>query len=159
MDIDYSKIKKLIKMLEQSKLTELEINDGDKSVRLSKGAGKQVGAIPYAPVPMAAPAPTVSEATAPAPVHKVENMDQTPAGHEVKSPMVGTLYRAASPGDAPFVEVGQQVKAGDTVCIIEAMKMMNQIEADVSGKVVSILVENGNPVEYDQILIVIEEDK
>ena len=154
MDIDYSNIKKLIKILDKTKITELEITDSGQSIRLCQGSSAPVVATYSQPAPQEMPA--VVEAV-PAKVQAVETVEQQPAGYEVKSPMVGTAYRAPSPNDAPFVEVGQMVKAGDTLYIIEAMKMMNQIEAEVSGKVIAILVENGSPVEYDQPLIIIEE--
>jgi acetyl-CoA carboxylase biotin carboxyl carrier protein len=145
--MDIRKIKKLIELLEESGIAELEIKEGEESVRISR---QPIGyAQPMAaPVPMAAPlqaAPTA--AAAPAPVE---------TGHQVKSPMVGTFYNKASPTSAPFVTEGQQVSAGDTLCIIEAMKMMNQIEADKSGKISAILVEDGSPIEFDQVLFVIE---
>ena len=159
MNIDYSDIKKLIKILDKTKITELEISDGEQSIRLSQGNAVPVVAN-YAPSTEAVMAPdavVVDSGSAPAKVQAVESVDQKPLGFEVKSPMVGTIYRSPSPNDAPFVEVGQTVKTGETLCIIEAMKMMNQIEAEVSGKILAILVENGTPVEYDQPLIVIEE--
>jgi acetyl-CoA carboxylase biotin carboxyl carrier protein len=145
--MDIRKIKKLIELLEESGIAEREIKEGEESVRISR---QPIGyAQPMAaPVPMAAPlqaAPTA--AAAPAPVE---------TGHQVKSPMVGTFYNKASPTSAPFVTEGQQVSAGDTLCIIEAMKMMNQIEADKSGKISAILVEDGSPIEFDQVLFVIE---
>jgi acetyl-CoA carboxylase biotin carboxyl carrier protein len=145
--MDIRKIKKLIELLEESGIAELEIKEGEESVRISR---QPIGyAQPMAaPVPMAAPlqaAPTA--AAAPAPVE---------TGHQLKSPMVGTFYNKASPTSAPFVTEGQQVSAGDTLCIIEAMKMMNQIEADKSGKISAILVEDGSPIEFDQVLFVIE---
>ena len=145
--MDIRKIKKLIELLEESGIAELEIKEGEESVRISR---QPIGyAQPMAaPVPMAAPlqaAPTA--AAAPAPVE---------SGHQVKSPMVGTFYNKASPTSAPFVTEGQKVSAGDTLCIIEAMKMMNQIEADKSGKISAILVEDGSPIEFDQVLFVIE---
>ena len=145
--MDIRKIKKLIELLEESGIAELEIKDGEESVRISR---QTIGyAQPMAaPVPMVAPpqaAPTAAAVAAP-----VED------GHQVKSPMVGTFYNKASPTSAPFVTQGQQVNAGDTLCIIEAMKMMNQIEADKSGKISAILVEDGSPIEFDQVLFVIE---
>ena len=145
--MDIRKIKKLIELIEESGIAELEIKEGEESVRISR---QPIGyAQPMAaPAPMAAPlqaAPTA--AAAPAPVE---------SGHQVKSPMVGTFYNKASPTSAPFVTQGQQVSAGDTLCIIEAMKMMNQIEADKSGKISAILVEDGSPIEFDQVLFVIE---
>lgn len=146
--MDIRKVKKLIELLEASDVAEIEIKEGEEAVRISRGS-KQVYAPPPAPPP--APAP---QAQAPAPAEKSESK---PAwkGTPVKSPMVGTFYRASSPTAAPFVEVGQQVKADDVVCIVEAMKMMNQIQAGKAGVVEAILVEDGEPVEYDQPLLVI----
>ena len=155
MEIDYSNIKKLIKILDKTKITELEISDGEQSIRLCQGSEQQVVTHYAPPAPVAEPV-VMQDVTAP--ITEQESVDQAPVGHHIKSPMVGTHYRSPSPTDAAFVEVGQRVKAGDTLCIIEAMKMMNQIEADVSGTVTQILVENGAPVEYDQILFVIKED-
>ncbi len=141
--MDIRKIKKLIELLEESGIAELEIKEGEESVRISRQIAPIMQAV--APPPAAAPA-----ALAPAPAAEHE------AGHQVKSPMVGTFYSSASPTSGPFVTQGQQVNAGDTLCIIEAMKMMNQIEADVSGKVVAALAKNGEPVEFGQPLFVIE---
>jgi len=145
--MDTRKIKALIALLEESDVTEIEIHEGEESVRISRH--KQVIAAPVAaatPAPAAAAAPVAAETAAPA----------KHSGHEVTAPMVGTFYRSSSPGAKPFAEVGQQVSEGDTLCIIEAMKMLNQIESDKSGKVVAILVENGQPIEYGQPLFVIE---
>ena len=153
--MDIRKIKKLIELLEESGIAEIEIREGEESVRISRQSSAPAISIPAAPQ-MAAP---VTAAPAAAPVAAAAPAVEAPAashGHEVKSPMVGTFYTAASPTSDPFVSVGQQVKAGDTLCIIEAMKMMNQIEADVSGKVVAIMVDNGSPVEFDQVLFIIE---
>ena len=149
--MDIRKIKKLIELVEESGIAELEISEGEESVRISRN-GTAVPAAPIqyaaAPAPIAAPiaAPAAEEASTPA----------TPAGHQVLSPMVGTFYRAPSPDAKSFIEVGQSVTAGETLCIVEAMKMMNQIEADKSGVVTAILVEDGQPVEFDQPLVVIE---
>lgn len=157
--MDLRKVRKLIELLEQSGMAELEIKQGDDAVRISRYGQQAAPAPPQPQPPPAAPpqpsgeGPQQSEAEAgkaaaePAAASK---------GHEVCSPMVGTFYRAASPTAPPFVDVGQQVNEGDTVCIVEAMKMMNQIEADASGTVSAVLVENGEPVEYGQPLIVIE---
>ncbi|TCK03126.1 acetyl-CoA carboxylase biotin carboxyl carrier protein [Marinobacterium mangrovicola] len=149
--MDIRKVKKLIELLEESNINEIEIKEGEESVRISRASGL-VQQAAYAPMPMpaAAPAPV-----APAAAPEAAPVAAEPAGHSVKSPMVGTFYRSPSPTAAPFVEVGQSVKAGDVVCIVEAMKMMNQIEADKSGVVEAILVEDGQPVEFDQPLIVI----
>lgn len=149
--MDIRKIKKLIELLEESSLTEIEIVEGEESVRLARGG--QAPAIPYAAAPqMAAPAPV---AAAPAAEPAKDDEDEVPEGELVLSPMVGTFFAASGPGAEAFVSLGQSVGVGDTLCIIEAMKMFNQIESDVSGTVVAILVENGQPVEYDQPLFVI----
>jgi len=151
--MDIRKVKKLIELLEQSGIAELEIKEGDDSVRISRQSTASVHTV--API-AASPAPTaapVSAAGAPAPMP--EGIDKVD-GHQVRSPMVGTFYIAASPTSGPFVTPGQQVNIGDTLCIIEAMKMMNQIEADKTGTVRSIMVENGSPVEFDQVLFVID---
>jgi acetyl-CoA carboxylase biotin carboxyl carrier protein len=151
--MDIRKIKKLIELLEESGIAEIEIKEGEESVRISRQSSTPVAA--YAPPMPAAPmAPAPAAPAAPAPAAA----EDAPAasGHQVKSPMVGTFYSAASPTSEPFVSQGQQVSVGDTLCIIEAMKMMNQIEADKAGKVSSILVDNGSPVEFDQVLFVIE---
>ena len=149
--MDIRKIKKLIELLEESGIAELEIKEGEESVRISR----QMPAVaqPMAAFAPMAPAPIAPQAAVAAPA---EAADPVASGHQVKSPMVGTFYNAASPTSGPFVTQGQQVNSGDTLCIIEAMKMMNQIEADKSGKVTSILVDDGSPVEFDQVLFVIE---
>lgn len=150
--MDIRKVKKLIELIEQSDVEEIEINEGEESVRISRRSHL----VPAAPQFVAAPAPA---AAAPAPAAgepaSAPSEPAAPAGHAVKSPMVGTFYRSPSPGAPSFIEVGQSVKAGDTVCIVEAMKMMNQIEADKSGVIEAILVEDGEPVEFDQPLVVI----
>ena len=151
--MDIRKVKKLIELLEESNIDEIEIAEGEESIRISRTSRITAPAAPahYA-VPAAAPAP----APAPAPAAPAEPAaPAAPADHAVKSPMVGTFYRSPSPTSGPFVEVGQKVSAGDTICIIEAMKMMNQIEADKSGTITDILVENGEPVEFDQPLVTI----
>ncbi|CCN35944.1 Biotin carboxyl carrier protein of acetyl-CoA carboxylase [Vibrio nigripulchritudo MADA3029] len=155
--MDIRKIKKLIELVEESGIAELEISEGEESVRISRSGPAPVAAAPIqyaaAPAPVAAAAP----AAAPAPAAAAEAPEASvPAGHQVLSPMVGTFYRSPSPDAKSFVEVGQSVNAGDTLCIVEAMKMMNQIEADKSGVVTAILVEDGQPVEFDQPLVVIE---
>ncbi|MCW8346259.1 MULTISPECIES: acetyl-CoA carboxylase biotin carboxyl carrier protein [Vibrio] len=151
--MDIRKIKKLIELVEESGISELEISEGEESVRISRNGTAPVAPIQYAaaPAPVAAPAPAVASA-APA----AQEAPAAPAGHQVLSPMVGTFYGAPSPDAKPFVKVGQQVNAGDTLCIVEAMKMMNQIESDKSGVVTAILVEDGQPVEFDQALVIIE---
>lgn len=148
--MDIRKIKKLIELIEESGIAEIEIREGEESVRISRGQIMQPAPInfAYAP-PVAAPAPQPQSAAAPA-------TPTSAAGTPIKSPMVGTFYRAASPTAKAFVEVGSTVKAGDTLCVIEAMKMFNQIEAETSGTITAILVENGQPVEYDQPLFIIE---
>jgi len=152
--MDIRKVKKLIELLEESDISELEIKEGEESVRISRNSGT----VQYA----SAPAPAVAPAApaAPAPAHEADSSGAAPAadepsGHVVKSPMVGTFYRSPSPGSPPFVEVGKHVKVGDAICIVEAMKMMNQIEADKSGVIEAILVEDGEPVEFDQPLVTI----
>ena len=146
--MDIRKIKKLIELLEESGIAELEIKEGEESVRISRQSAPQP--MMTAPMQMAAPPQAAVSAPAAAPAAAVDT------GHQVKSPMVGTFYGAASPTSSPFVTPGQEVNVGDTLCIIEAMKMMNQIEADKSGKITSILVEDGSPVEFDQVLFIIE---
>jgi acetyl-CoA carboxylase biotin carboxyl carrier protein len=155
--MDLRKIKTLIELLEESGISELEVKEGEESVRIARhptGSGAPMmhyamppPALPAAAAPAPAPAAAAAPAAKPAPVSK---------GHAVKSPMVGTFYRAPSPGAKSFVEVGQTVKQGQTLCIIEAMKMLNQIEADISGVVSEILVENGQAVQFDQPLFVVE---
>ena len=154
--MDIRKIKKLIELLEESSLTEIEIVEGEESVRLARGGQTQAGSNVAPSVVAAAPVPAPVPATpAPADEPPKGEEDQVPEGELVLSPMVGTFFAASGPGAEPFVSLGQRVGVGDTLCIIEAMKMFNQIEADVSGTVVAILVENGQPVEYDQPLFVI----
>ncbi len=151
--MDIRKVKKLIELLEESNINEIEIKEGEESVRISRG-----GSVVAAPVAAQAPVYAAAPAAAPAPVAAAPAAEAEAAvvtGHAVCSPMVGTFYRAPSPTSAAFVEVGQSVKAGDVICIVEAMKMMNQIEADKSGVIESILVEDGQPVEFDQPLITI----
>jgi acetyl-CoA carboxylase biotin carboxyl carrier protein len=143
--MDIRKIKKLIELIETSGIAELEIKEGEESVRISR----QPLTVLQGVAPLAAPLAAAPAAPAPPAAEDV-------SGHQVKSPMVGTFYGAASPTSGPFVTQGQQVNVGDTLCIIEAMKMMNQIEADKAGKIRSILVENGSPVEFDQVLFIIE---
>ena len=148
--MDIRKIKKLIELLEESDIGEIEIKEGEESVRISRGSG-----VAYAPV-AAAPAPFAAPVAAPAAAVAAPAAVEAPAAVDaLKSPMVGTFYGSPAPGSPAFVTVGQSVKAGDVVCIVEAMKMMNQIEADKSGVVEAILVKDGSPVEFDQPLIVI----
>ena len=148
--MDIRKVKKLIELLEQSNINELEINEGDESVRISRGGTAVTYAAAPIPAPVAAaPTPIASPAEAAAPVA------EEPAGHAVKSPMVGTFYASPAPGSPAFVSVGQKVAAGDVICIIEAMKMMNQIEADKAGTIGAILIEDGETVEFDQSIVTI----
>lgn len=147
--MDIRKIKKLIELLDESGIAEIEIHEGEESVRISRNSSAPVMQMPaqaYAPAPMAAPAAVVEAAPEP----------EVVSGHEVKAPMVGTYYSSPSPGAAAFMEIGQKVNKGDTVCIIEAMKLLNQIEADVSGTIKAICVENGEPLEYGQVICIIE---
>ncbi len=151
MVMDIRKIKKLLELLEESSIAEIEIHEGEESVRITRvSASTQtvVQAPPSAPAPSPAPSAQPEESAAPE--------EEKFTGHAVRSPMVGTFYRAPAPGAKPFVEVGQRVNVGDTLCIIEAMKILNQIEADKSGVIQKILAENGQPVEYNQPLFVIE---
>ena len=149
--MDLRKLKTLIDLISESNVSELEITEAEGKVRIVKSGGAVVQQ--YVPAPMPAPA----AAAAPAPVAELPApVAAAPTGHVVKSPMVGTFYRSSSPGAKAFVEVGSQVKEGETVCIIEAMKILNEIEADKSGTVTKILGENGQAVEYGQPLFVIE---
>jgi acetyl-CoA carboxylase biotin carboxyl carrier protein len=153
--MDIRKIKKLIELVEESGISELEIAEGEESVRISRSA-------PAAPAQMAAPqyAPQYAAPAAPAPAPEASATEPAsapkPTGHQVLSPMVGTFYRAPSPESAAFVEVGSHVQEGDALCIVEAMKMMNQIQADKSGVVKAILCEDGQPIEFDEPLVIIE---
>jgi acetyl-CoA carboxylase biotin carboxyl carrier protein len=150
--MDIRKVKKLIELLEESGIAEIEIKEGEEAVRISRNSTSAPMQMPmYAP----APAP-VAAAPAAAPAAAEPAAASIPSGHAVKSPMVGTFYRSASPGAKPFVEVGDSVTAGQTLCIIEAMKILNQIECDKSGIVKAILADNGEAVEFDQALFVIE---
>jgi len=157
--MDIRKVKKLIELLEESNIDEIEIKEGEESVRISRNSGQPMVAAPAAPIyaQAAAPAPAAPPAPAPEAAPAAEAPAASAAapatsGHVVKSPMVGTFYRAPSPTSPSFAEVGQTVKVGDVICIVEAMKMMNQIEADRAGTIEAILVENGEPVEFDQPL-------
>ena len=145
--MDIRKIKKLIEIIEESDIAELEIKEGEESIRISRYSAAPAP-IAYAP----APASAVSAAT----TVTAAAVEEKITGHVVKSPMVGTFYRSASPGTKAFVDVGQAVLAGDTLCVIEAMKILNQIEADKSGVITQILVDNAEPVEYGQPLFIIE---
>ena len=154
--MDIRKIKKLIELVEESGISELEISEGEESVRISRAA--PAASFPVMQQAYAAPVqqPALSAAVAPAAAEAAPAAATEISGHIVRSPMVGTFYRTPSPDAKAFVEVGQKVNAGDTLCIVEAMKMMNQIEADKSGVVKAILVESGQPVEFDEPLVVIE---
>ena len=152
--MDLRKLKTLIDLVQQSGIAELEITEGEERVRISRGApgGPPAGPVqaymvPAGPVPAVAGAPAAPPAEPEAPA--------APEGHVIRSPMVGTFYRSAAPGAKPFVEIGQSVKSGDTLCIIEAMKLLNEIDADQDGVVKTILVENGQPVEYGEPLFVL----
>ncbi|MEE8482581.1 MAG: acetyl-CoA carboxylase biotin carboxyl carrier protein [Acidiferrobacterales bacterium] len=155
--MDIRKVKKLIEMLEESSLAEIEIHEGEESIRISRASSTA----PAAAVAMAA-APSVIAAIAPVAAVPAGGAlaageeSSVPSGHAVKSPMVGTFYGAPSPGANPFVQVGDTVSEGDTLCIVEAMKMLNEIEADKAGVIKAILKENGQPVEYGEALFVIE---
>lgn len=154
--MDIRKIKKLIDLIQESDVAEIEISEGEESVRISRNSSAVTTyAAPAAPAQVAAPAPAPA-AAAPAEAAPAASESKVNDANAVRSPMVGTFYRSSSPEAAAFVEVGQTVAAGDVICIIEAMKMFNQIEADRSGTVTAILVENGHPVEFDEPLIVIE---
>ncbi len=148
--MDIRKVKKLIELLEESNIDELEIKEGEESVRISRNTGTaftQPMAYAPAPAPVAAPAAPIAEAV-PAAAPAI-------VGHVIKSPMVGTYYQSPSPDSAPFIAKGQQVKIGDTLCIVEAMKMMNQIKAEKAGTVGEILVADGEPLEFDQPILTI----
>jgi acetyl-CoA carboxylase biotin carboxyl carrier protein len=151
--MDIRKIKKLIDLIQESDLAEIEIHEGEESVRISRQSSATV--IAAAPTTIAAPAAAPQEA-APTPVTTTESAENSAPENALKSPMVGSFYRSSSPESPALVEVGQSVQKGDVVCIIEAMKMFNQIEADRNGTVTAILVENGHPVEFDQPLIIID---
>lgn len=157
--MDIRKVKKLIDLLDTSNVDEIEIHEGEESVRISRH--RPMAAPMTTAMAMPAQAPTIAAPGAPgSATGSAESAggDQLPAGHIITSPMVGTFYQSSSPGAKPFVEVGHRVQVGDTVCIIEAMKILNQIEADHSGVISAILVENGQPVEYGQPLFVISDD-
>lgn len=147
--MDIRKVKKLIELIEESDVAEIEIHEGEESVRISR-VNSTVPAIT-----MSAPQPQVA-ATAPAAPEAVAEVKPELTGHAIRSPMVGTFYRSPTPTSKPFVEIGQHVSAGETLCIIEAMKILNQIECDKSGVISQILVENGQPVEYNEPLFIVE---
>jgi acetyl-CoA carboxylase biotin carboxyl carrier protein len=153
--MDLRKLKKLIDLVQESGIAELEITEGEEKVKIVKGGEATVTPIAAAAKPGAAPAAPAGAAAAAAAVAAAVAEEPALEGHLLKAPMVGTFYRSASPESKAFVEVGQNVKAGETVCIIEAMKLMNEIEADATGVIKAILVENGQPVEYGQPLFII----
>jgi acetyl-CoA carboxylase biotin carboxyl carrier protein len=152
MQVDVQLVRDLAALLDDTNLTEIEVEDGDRKIRVARKAGGGAPAPVYAPAPVAAPAPAPAAPAAAAPAADAA----LPAGNVVKSPIVGTAYLSAEPGAAPFARVGAQVAAGETILIVEAMKVMNAITAPVAGTVKAVLVDNGQPVEYDQPLIVIE---
>ncbi len=160
--MDIRKVKKLIELLDESGIAEIEITEGEESLRISRysqGAPVAMAPAPLAaaaPPPAAAPAAPAAEPAAPSPAPAAA-AEPDEDGYVIPAPMVGTFYTAASPGAAPYVQVGDRVNEGDTLCIIEAMKMMNQIEADVSGVIKSIRAQNGEPVEFGQPLFVIDQ--
>ena len=150
--MDIRKVKKLIELLEESGIAEIEITEGEEAVRISRFPTSSAALAPVtAPVVAAAPAAAAAPALAP-----VETRAPAGSGKEISAPMVGTFYSAAAPGAKPFVEIGTEIAVGDTVCIIEAMKMMNQIESEVAGRIVNIQVENGEPVEFGQAMFIVE---
>lgn len=153
--MDLRKLKTLIDLVQQSGIAELEITEGEEKVRISRGIPPPASAVPMPVTVLTAPAASAGAAPAPVPEAPPVAAPEEAEGHVIKSPMVGTFYRASAPGAKSFVEVGSQVKAGDTVCIIEAMKLLNEIESDHDGVVKAILVENGQPVEYGQPLVLI----
>ena len=155
--MDLRKLKTLIDLVSESNVSELEITEAEGKVRIVKSAGGVAAPVmAYAPVAAPAAAPVQPVAAPALPAAAVTAVEEAPAGHQVKSPMVGTFYRSSSPGAKAFVDVGSVVKEGETICIVEAMKILNEIEADKSGTITKILVENGQPVEYGQPMFVIE---
>jgi acetyl-CoA carboxylase biotin carboxyl carrier protein len=153
--MDLRKLKTLIDLVAESGIAELEVTEGEDKVRIVKQSGVQAPAVAGGTIASLAPAASPAAVAAGAPAGAPAGVADEPKGHEVKSPMVGTFYRAPGPGAKAFVEVGQAVKPGDTLCIIEAMKLLNEIEAEVAGTVKEILAENGQAVEYGQVLFVI----
>jgi len=162
--VDIRKVRKLIDLLESSSVDEIEIHEGEESVRVSRHRAPAAApvhhyhAAPAGAAPVAAPAPTGGPAPGAGAAPDTGTDSPLPPGHVVSSPMVGTFYQASSPGSKPFVSVGQRVAPGDTLCIIEAMKILNQIECEVAGEVTAIIAENGHPVEFGEPLFVIDTD-
>jgi acetyl-CoA carboxylase biotin carboxyl carrier protein len=152
--MDLRKLKKLIDLVEESGIAELEITEGEEKVRISKSANSAQAAVAQTVTTASQQAPVISSQAAASP--QLQPPDAIPEGHVVKSPMVGTFYRSSAPGAPAFVEVGQTVKEGETLCIVEAMKLLNEIESDKSGVITAVLVENGQPVEYGEPLFVID---
>ena len=152
--MDLRKLKKLIDLVQESGITELEVTEGEERVRIAKNYGAAPMPVQHFTVPAMQPG-AVGGAPAATAAASLDDDDALPAGHVVKSPMVGTFYRASSPGAEPFVQIGQVVKEGDTLCIIEAMKLLNEVESDASGVVKAILLENGEPVEFGAPMFVI----
>lgn len=155
--MDVRKIKKLMELVESHEIAEIEISEGDQSIRVTRLTATPV--VPAVQPPAPAPAQVPVHVTEPPGSERPDSppVEATSSGHEVTSPMVGTFYAGPAPGAKPFVDLGSRIEVGDTLCIVEAMKMMNPIEADVDGTIVSILVENGAPVEFGQVLFLIEE--
>ena len=155
--MDIRKVKKLMEMLEESSLGEMEIVEGEESIRLSKSSSStpQIQNVANT-IPLNVSSPEEQQSTSTKIENETKEVDKVISGHEIKSPMVGTFYEAPSPGSKPFVSIGDNIKAGYTLCIIEAMKMLNQIESDKSGKIKAILTENAQPVEFNQVLFIIE---
>jgi len=153
--MDLRKLKKLIDLVQESGIAELEITEGEEKVKIVKGGEAIVTPLAPSAAPALKAAPTAATAAVPAPAPQAPAAEPQAEGHVLKAPMVGTFYRSASPEAKAFVEVGQSVKAGETVCIIEAMKLMNEIEADATGVIKAVLVENGQPVEFGQPLFLI----
>lgn len=154
--MDLRKLKKLIDLVEESGIAELEITEGEEKVRISKSATSAQAAVAQTVTTASQQAPGISSQAAASPQPQPQPADAIPEGHVVKSPMVGTFYRSSAPGAPAFVEVGQTVKEGETLCIVEAMKLLNEIESDKSGVIRAVLVENGQPVEYGEPLFVID---
>lgn len=154
--MDIRKIKKLIELLDESGVAEIEIKEGEESVRISRQHNVVAPPPQMYAAPMAAPAPAAAPAAAPVAEETAPAENAIPSGHKVESPMVGSFYRSSAPGSPAFTEVGKTVAVGDTLCIIEAMKILNPIESDKAGVVKAILVENGQPIEFGEVLFVIE---